>query len=176
VGEAQTQIVTSKDLLLRPAIQRFFVRGDHVRLSTVVQNNLATDLSAEVSIQVEGIVLDDPNQATQQIAITANGRALVEWWGIVQNVDTISLTFWTQAGEYQDAVVVQNGSIPVLAFISRIHTYRWRCGSSCRPTGAGEPAAKHFGTRREWGTETGIIDLPGRHNQRCAGRVGILSL
>lgn len=122
VGEAQTQIVTSKDLLLRPAIQRFFVRGDHVRLSTVVQNNMSTDLSAEVSIQVEGIVLDDPDQATKQIAISANGRARVEWWGIVQDVDSISLTFWTQAGEYQDAVVVQNGSIPVLVFISP-HTY-----------------------------------------------------
>lgn len=116
VGEAQTQIITSKDLLLRPALQRFFVRGDHVRLSTVVQNNTAAELSAEVTVKAEGIVLDDPALATQKTSIPANGRAVVEWWGEVQGVDSVSLTFSTQAGEYQDSVVVQNGAIPVLAF------------------------------------------------------------
>lgn len=116
VGEAQTQIVTSKELLLRPATPRFFVRGDHVRLSTVVQNNIPNDLNATATIQATGILLDDPAQTTQQTLVPAGGRSTIEWWGLVQDNESVSLTFSAQANEYQDSVRVQNGAIPVLSY------------------------------------------------------------
>ncbi len=116
VGEAETHIVASKELLLRPAAQRFFVRGDHARLLTVVQNNTANELSASITLDAAGIILDDPSQATQQMTIPANGRAAVNWWGVVQGVESVSLTYSAQAGEYQDSIRVQNGAIPVRAY------------------------------------------------------------
>lgn len=116
VGEAHTQIVASKPFLLRPAAPRFFVRGDHVRITTVVQNNTPTSLNSEVKILAEGLSLDNPAQASQNITVPSNGRVTVAWWGTVQDVNRISLTFLAQAGEYQDNIRLQNGAIPVLAY------------------------------------------------------------
>ncbi|MEN6392244.1 MAG: Ig-like domain-containing protein, partial [Anaerolineaceae bacterium] len=118
VGEAKTEIIASKPLLLRPATPRFFVRGDHVLISTVVQNNTSSELDASVAIQAEGFSLDDPAQATQNVSIPAAGRTSIAWWGTVQDVDSVDMTFIAQGGEYQDSIRVANGAIPVLAYTS----------------------------------------------------------
>ncbi|RME07988.1 MAG: hypothetical protein D6803_02450, partial [Anaerolineae bacterium] len=39
VGQAETYLVTSKDLLVRPLTPRFLVVGDHVRIGALVHNN-----------------------------------------------------------------------------------------------------------------------------------------
>ena len=59
VGESETQVIATKDLLIRPVTPRFLVAGDHILLAGIVQNNTATDLQADVSLQGVGIMLDE---------------------------------------------------------------------------------------------------------------------
>ena len=116
VGETQLQVITTKDLLVRPVTPRFLVVGDHAMLAAVVQNNTADTLQGKVTLQATGFELDDPNSATQQVTIQAHGRTRVEWWGTVPDVASADLRFRVQAGDLQDAVRVSNGALPVLRY------------------------------------------------------------
>lgn len=116
VGQATMQIVTTKDLLVRPVTPRFVVLGDHVRLAAVVQNNTTQELETEVSLQANGFVLDDPATTTQHVRVSAGGRVHVEWWGQPQDVEKLDLIFMARSGEYQDATRPLFGALPVLRY------------------------------------------------------------
>jgi len=116
VGETQLEIITTKDLLVRPVTPRFLVAGDHAMLAAVVQNNTSQALQGSVTLQASGFELDDPNQATQPVTVKANSQTRVEWWGTAQAVSSADLEFSTQAGNLQDAVRVSKGALPVLRY------------------------------------------------------------
>src|SRR6185503_9412998 len=87
VGQAKTELVSTKPLLIRPVTPRFLVSGDHVLMAAIVNNNTSSELSTSVSLQSEGFVLDEPDNATKQVSIPANGRARLEWWGVAEVAD-----------------------------------------------------------------------------------------
>jgi uncharacterized protein YfaS (alpha-2-macroglobulin family) len=116
VGQATTQIISTKDLLVRPVTPRFFVGGDHIRLAAVAQNNTNSNLLTEVTLQANGIDLDSPGAAIQQVNIPAGGRVQVEWWGSVQPVETVDLIFSASSGNLQDVTRPSVGVIPVLHY------------------------------------------------------------
>ena len=57
VGQGETEVITSKDLLVRLQAPRFFVEKDEVTLSAVVHNNLGGSRKVKVSLELEGITL-----------------------------------------------------------------------------------------------------------------------
>ena len=57
VGQAESEIVTSKDLLVRLQAPRFFVEKDEVVLSANVHNKLKTAKSVQVVLELDGSVL-----------------------------------------------------------------------------------------------------------------------
>jgi len=116
VGQSEVQVVVTKDLLVRPVTPRFLTAGDHVQLAAVVQNNTGEELQAEVSVQATGFSLDDPSQATQTASIPANGRARIEWWGAVQEVESVDLVFTASANGFEDATRPAQGDLPVLHY------------------------------------------------------------
>ena len=119
VGEAETQIVATKPLLIRPVTPRFLVSGDHVLMAAIVNNNTANELTANVSLQSEGFALDEPDSATQQVSVPANGRARVEWWGTAAAGDAADLIFsvtTTGAAPLEDSARPVWGSLPVLQY------------------------------------------------------------
>lgn len=116
VGESEIDLITSKELLVRPVIPRFLVSGDHVLLAAVVQNNTTADLEVQVSLQGSGIVLDNPDAALYQVNLPAAGRQRVEWWATVQDAASADLLFQAVAGDLQDAVRPVGGNIPVLRY------------------------------------------------------------
>lgn len=123
VGQAQDQIVTTKTLLVRPATPRFLVVNDHAQLAAVVQNNSQEDMLAEVSLQANGFLLDDPSTEAQEVSVPAGGRARVEWWGVAQDVSSADLVFSvvgedTSGNSYQDAARPALGALPVGRFIA----------------------------------------------------------
>ena len=103
VGEAESELVSSKDLLVRPVTPRFLVVGDHLRLMGIVHNNTANDLTVDVRLQTTGFTLDDPGSATQNISVPAEGRLSVEWWGSVEAVEMVDLIFSVEGGGLSDA-------------------------------------------------------------------------
>jgi uncharacterized protein YfaS (alpha-2-macroglobulin family) len=116
VGEAQLEVITTQDLLIRPVTPRFMVVGDHVMLAAVVQNNTANALQGTALMQATGFTLDEPGSASQPVSVPANGRARLEWWGTTEDVASASLRFSVQAGGLQDAVLVSHGALPILRY------------------------------------------------------------
>jgi uncharacterized protein YfaS (alpha-2-macroglobulin family) len=113
VGQARIQVITTKDLLVRPVTPRFLVAGDHVQLAAVVQNNTPNDLQVAVSLQAAGFSLDNPGSASQQINVPAQGRASLQWMGIAQDVKSADLVFSARSGDLQDAARPAQGLLPV---------------------------------------------------------------
>ncbi len=116
VGQNQAQVVTTKELLVRPVTPRFLVVDDHAQVAAVVQNNTGEPLQVEVTLQANGFVLDDPAQGTQRASVPAQGRARLEWWGTAQDVPSADLVFSAQGGGYDDAARPSLGALPVLRF------------------------------------------------------------
>jgi len=118
VGELRTEVITSKDLLIRPVTPRFFVAGDHVQLAAVVHNNTDRDLLVTVGMQAAGFVPDDAATETQIVAIPANSRYRVTWWGVVQDVENVALVFAAEVDGLTDAARPEMGKIPVRRYLA----------------------------------------------------------
>jgi alpha-2-macroglobulin len=121
VGQAGTQIVATKPLLVRPVTPRFLVSGDHSLMAAVINNNTSNDLNVSVDLQSEGFVLDEPEQATQQVDVPANGRTRVEWWGAAGSAESADLVFsvtTTGAPSLQDSARPVWGLLPILQYTS----------------------------------------------------------
>jgi len=121
VGQAETQIVTTKPLLIRPVTPRFLVSGDHVLMGAIVNNNTSNELTASVNLEGEGFVLDEPEKASNQVNVPANGRARVEWWGTAAPADSADLVFsvtTTGGDSLQDSARPVWGALPILQYTS----------------------------------------------------------
>jgi uncharacterized protein YfaS (alpha-2-macroglobulin family) len=116
VGQGQADLVTGKPLLVRPVAPRFVVLGDHLELAAVVHNNTQETLQASVRLESAGFSPDDPNQAAQGIELPAGGQVRVSWWGTVQDVASLDLTFSAEAAAYEDAARPELNPIPVLRY------------------------------------------------------------
>lgn len=125
VGQASTEIVATKELLVRPVTPRFLVAGDRVELAAVVQNNTSQEISGEATLLAEGVSLEDPSAARQKFSMPANGRIRFNWWVHVEDQETARLTFSAAAqdGTLQDAARPVWGDLPILSY-SAPQTFR----------------------------------------------------
>ena len=101
VGQATADIVTTLPLLVSPNTPRFFVQGDTAVLGTAVHNNTDSELEATVTLQAEGVNLNDP--ASQLVTIPARQQAVVTWEAVVGVVERVDLVFSAESGLYADA-------------------------------------------------------------------------
>jgi uncharacterized protein YfaS (alpha-2-macroglobulin family) len=101
VGEGAADIVTSKDLLIRSVAPRFFVLGDEVQLGAVVHNNTAETLTVNVSLQGQGVLIEE---GAQQIEIAANGEEAVQWQARVTAPGSAVLTWRAATTDLSDAL------------------------------------------------------------------------
>jgi uncharacterized protein YfaS (alpha-2-macroglobulin family) len=79
VGQAESQIVTSKDLLVRLQAPRFFVEKDEVVLSANVHNKLKNAKSVQVSLELEGSELQPLGESTRTVQIAAGSEHRVDF-------------------------------------------------------------------------------------------------
>ena len=103
VGQATSDLLSTKPLLIRPVTPRFFVVGDEVVLGAVLNNNSDEELDVDVSLQAEGVTFAD-DDATQTVTILAGQSVRVNWRVTVDEVSTVDLTFFANGGdEFNDA-------------------------------------------------------------------------
>ncbi len=81
VGQSKTDIIATKDLLVRPVLPRFFVDGDRAEIAAVVHNT--TPYPREVAIDVKAAGLDLPAQTASTVTIPAGGTYKAVWPGAV---------------------------------------------------------------------------------------------
>jgi len=121
VGQAETEVVTTKPLLIRPVAPRFFVSGDHAELAAIVHNNTDNNLDATVKLDATGFSLDDPGQGSQTVDVPANGRTRVAWWGTAEDVEEANLVFAVSGKDngktLSDAATPSLGSLPIIQYV-----------------------------------------------------------
>ena len=78
VGAGETEVITSKDLLIRMQAPRFFVEKDEVTLSANVHNYLDSAKDVRVVLEVKGKTLT-PNSGEKKIRLEAGGEQRVDW-------------------------------------------------------------------------------------------------
>ncbi len=118
IGEAQMQIIATKDVLVRPVTPRFLLAGDHIEVGAVVHNNTADAMEVKVSLAATNFNLDQDSNEMQKVTIAAGGRTLVTWWGTAQDADSADLVFSAEAGKLTDAARPDNGPVPILHYIA----------------------------------------------------------
>jgi uncharacterized protein YfaS (alpha-2-macroglobulin family)/tetratricopeptide (TPR) repeat protein len=79
VGQAETEVVTTKNLLLRLQAPRFFVEKDEVVLSANIHNYLKTTKKVEAVLELDGPSLAVMGTAKQNVKIAANDEERVDW-------------------------------------------------------------------------------------------------
>lgn len=81
VGEAEAEIITSKDLIIRLQAPRFFVEKDEVTLSANVHNYLDTRKEVKVSLELEGTCLEPMagQELTKTISLDSGKEQRVDW-------------------------------------------------------------------------------------------------
>ncbi|MEQ9412005.1 MAG: MG2 domain-containing protein [Fuerstiella sp.] len=79
VGSGTSDIISSKDLIIRPQTPRFFTETDLITLSAVVHNYLDSAKSTTVILETEGGQLQIMGSAEQIVQIPAGGETRVDW-------------------------------------------------------------------------------------------------
>lgn len=83
VGQGSTEVITSKDFIIRLQAPRFFVETDEVVLSAIVHNYHKTEKTAKVALELEGgcmKVMDEKKTPSIQTAkIEPNGEQRIDW-------------------------------------------------------------------------------------------------
>ncbi len=77
VGQGINKVMVRKNLILRPAVPRFFTEEDEVTLSMVVQNYLEGEKSVKVTLEAKGLELLDGT--TREITVAAKGTARADF-------------------------------------------------------------------------------------------------
>lgn len=84
VGQAQAEIVATKDLLVRPVLPRFFVAGDRAEIAGVVHNTTAAPITVRISLTATGLDLALPALTTETVSVPAGGTYKAAWPVAVQ--------------------------------------------------------------------------------------------
>jgi uncharacterized protein YfaS (alpha-2-macroglobulin family) len=79
VGEAATEVVTRKNLIIRMQAPRFFVERDEVVLTANVHNYLPDAKQVKVRLEQDGNMLELPGNVEQTVEIPAGGEKRVDW-------------------------------------------------------------------------------------------------
>ncbi len=111
VGEGSTEIIASKELLVRLQAPRFLVERDEAVLSAVVHNDHDTPKSVTVSLELDGKNLEVIDGAAKTVEIAAKGEARVDWRVKALKEGEATLRMKADAGDDGDAV---ERTLPVL--------------------------------------------------------------
>ncbi|MCE9545631.1 MAG: alpha-2-macroglobulin, partial [Planctomycetia bacterium] len=79
VGQAEAEVVTTKDLIVRLQAPRFFVEKDEVVLSANVHNYLKHAKSVHVKLESDGGVLKSLAPLEKTVEVPAGGETRVDW-------------------------------------------------------------------------------------------------
>lgn len=106
VGEGETEVITSKDLVIRLQAPRFFVEKDEVVLSAVVHNYLDGAKNVRAVLELGGDTLEamDKRGLSQRVRLKPNGEERVDWRVRVLKEGTATVTMKALTDEESDAM------------------------------------------------------------------------
>jgi uncharacterized protein YfaS (alpha-2-macroglobulin family) len=103
-GAADTQVTTSRPLMLRPALPRFLRAGDSMDAGVVVTSKEKHDARVEVTLAADGVIVGaDPTRA---VDVKAGTSVEVRWPMAAERGGKAKLSFRARGGGESDAVEV----------------------------------------------------------------------
>jgi uncharacterized protein YfaS (alpha-2-macroglobulin family) len=103
VGIANTTTRTQKPLMVRLQAPRFFVVGDRVTISALINNTTEETLSVSPSVDVEGLKLVDGGSAGE-VEVSAGGETRIDWQVSVEHPGHARFRASVRAGDHTDAM------------------------------------------------------------------------
>ena len=102
VGEAYSQLLSTRPLYINLNTPRFFVVGDQVVIGANIHNTTDQPMSVDVELEASGVSLQTP--ANQTVEVPAQQQAYVYWDVTVdQDAERVDLTLYASDGVEQDA-------------------------------------------------------------------------
>jgi uncharacterized protein YfaS (alpha-2-macroglobulin family) len=102
-GQGTTSVITNQPLMVRLQSPRFFLTGDTVTVSAVVNNNTGRALRTSVELLASG--LGSPlSEARKSVSIEADGDTRVDWRFKVEHPGETRLKVVARAANYSDAM------------------------------------------------------------------------
>lgn len=100
VGQGSSEIITTKDVLVRVIAPRFLVDSDEVVLSGVIQNQTDADIDVSAVLATDGDTLHLLEDDTKVTKVPANGTARVDWRAkaVAEGEAGLTLTARSSAG------------------------------------------------------------------------------
>ena len=109
VGEGESELRATQPLLVRPSLPRFLRVGDEVKLRALVTNRTAQPLALTVTVEAEGVTLDDHDP--RSLRVEPGESEIVEWPArAVEEGDAVVRFHAVSTAGYADAVEI---SLPV---------------------------------------------------------------
>ncbi|HSH93444.1 MAG TPA: alpha-2-macroglobulin family protein [Roseimicrobium sp.] len=111
-GIADSSARTKQPLIARLQAPRFFLIGDEVTVSVVINNNTDTDLQVTPKLELDGLVIvgvSRDGKAVERkpgspVTVSANGEAREDWIVRAQNPGTARIKVTARGGKYADAM------------------------------------------------------------------------
>ncbi len=112
-GIAETNTRTKQPLIVRLQAPRFFVVGDVVTISAVINNNTDQKLRVANKLEAEGLVISGlyvgangvvKGERAPYVDVEANGEARVDWAVTVTQPGAAQLKVTARGGKYADAM------------------------------------------------------------------------
>jgi uncharacterized protein YfaS (alpha-2-macroglobulin family) len=101
-GIASATTRTKQPLIVRLQAPRFFVVGDQITISAIINNNTDQALTVTPALEAEGLTITDSHSAP--VAVTPNAERRVDWTVTVQSPGTAKLKVSARGGTYSDAM------------------------------------------------------------------------
>ena len=100
IGNASTR--TKQPLIVRLQAPRFFVVGDQVTISAVINNNTDQPMHVTPALDAEGLTVS--GAAPNAVEVKANGETRVDWQVNVTHASEARLKVEARGGQYADAM------------------------------------------------------------------------
>lgn len=102
IGTAKTR--TRKPLIVRLQAPRFFVAGDKVTISAVINNNTDKTMSVTASLDASGLNASEAGLKPSTVNVDANSEKRVDWNLEAREQSTARLRVTARGGEFSDAM------------------------------------------------------------------------
>lgn len=107
VGEAEDEIVATKELQIRPLLPRFFTAGDRAQIGATVLNRSGDDLAqVRLLMSLEGAELEE-GKTEESFSLTSDGQQELVWpIEVDAATQQVTLTVSAESDEFSDALRV----------------------------------------------------------------------
>jgi len=117
VGQSVSRFLVRKDLILRLITPRFFRGRDNISLTTIVHNYLEKDTDVKLSLEADGLKIDNPGDMT--VRVPARQEKSVSWSAKVASPGTVRVKGVALSKRESDAVELTIPALPHGAAIGK---------------------------------------------------------